>query len=246
MNLIHPPIFALVDKEAARKQWNDRFNNRQPGAERKPGKINVRAAATADTTEILLYDEIGYWGVTAKEFNAELAKITTASVLVRINSPGGDVFDGLAMYDALQAHTAAVTCRVDSLAASAGSIVALAGKQVVMAENALMMCHKAWSFSIGNSADMMETASVLEKIDGRLASIYAKKTGKPVADCAAMMAGEGKADGTWFTAEEAKAFGLVDEVDGSTDDQADDAATANAVRLHVAAMKRRLAIAERE
>ncbi len=240
------PIFALAgDKDAARVAWRARFENRSPAAAREPARIEVRAAADADVTEILLYDEIGYWGVTAKEFVATLAGITSPSIVVRINSPGGDVFDGLAIYNALQAHPGTITCQVDALAASAASIVALAGARTTIAENAIVMCHCAWSLGIGNSADMLELAAVLDKIDGRLAAIYAKKSGKAVADCALMMAGEGKSDGTWFTADEAKAFGLVDEVIGVEPEEGA-AAAENASRIQINAMRRRLAIAERD
>jgi len=236
---------AAIDKETARQQWNDRFNNRAPAA-RNPGKVEVRASsANPDTTEIMVYDEIGYWGTTAKEFNEALAGISTSNITVRLNSPGGDVFDGHAIYNALQAHPASITCQVDGLAASAASIIALAGNKVVMADNALLMCHCAWSFAFGNKSNMLETASVLEKIDAKLAGIYSKKSGKSVNDCLAMMAGEGKNDGTWFTAEEAKAFGLIDEISGS-DDEEDPSAAEAAMMQRIQANRRRLAIAERD
>jgi ATP-dependent Clp protease protease subunit len=239
-----PPVFALAgDKDAARVAWRARFENRSPMAARKPAEVAIRAAA-GDAAEILLYDEIGFWGVTADEFVRALATISAASVTVRINSPGGDVFDGLAIYNALRAHPATITCQVDGLAASAASIVALAGAKTVAADNAILMCHRAWSLGIGNSGDMLELAAVLDKIDGQLAGIYAKKSGRPLADCVAMMAGEGKADGTWFTADEAKAFGLVDEVTGGEDDES--AAAENASRARINAMRRRLALAERD
>jgi ATP-dependent Clp protease protease subunit len=237
----HPIVFAKVaDKDAARQQWNDRFNNRKPLAERKPGKVEVKAAADGET-EILLYDEIGHWGVTAKEFNTALAAIS-GPVKVRINSPGGDVFDGLAIHNALKAHPAEVVCQVDGWAASAASIIAMAGAKCVMADNAMLMCHCAWTLAIGNKADMQETVGVLEKIDGQLAGIYAKKSGKSSEECAAMMDGEGKADGTWFTAAEAKAWGLCDEIVAADPEEAAE----NAVPLRISAMRRRLAIVERD
>lgn len=259
-NALQVPIFARAgDKEAAREQWRQRMCNRTPAAARRePAKLEVRAAAEG-VTEILLYEEIGYWGIGAQQFVTALAEVTTPSVVVRINSPGGDVFDGLAIHNALQRHDAAVTCHVDGLAASIASIIALAGERTVLAANAMMMCHCAWTFGIGNSAEMAELAGTLAKVDGQLAGIYAKKSGKPVEDCAAMMAGEGKADGTWFTATEAKAFGLVDEVLGEADEDADEAADEDAAetearaaaqaelaaRERINAMRRRLAIAER-
>lgn len=234
--------FARMDKDAARREWSDRFNNRMPGP-RKPGNVAIKAALNG-ATEIMLYDEIGFWGVTAKEFNDRLAAITSRSILVRINSPGGDVFDGLAIYSALKQHPAEITCQVDGLAASAASFIALAGEKTIMSENALMMTHCAWGLAIGNKSDMLETAMILEKIDGQLADIYAKKTGKTPAECMAMMAGEGKNDGTWFTALEACDFGLIDELMPA--DEGGDELEQKAMAGRGLAMKRRLALVERE
>lgn len=235
--------FTAADKDAARQKWNDRFNNRTPTSHTHK-KIDVRAAAS-DTTEIFIYEEIGWFGISAKDFIDILANIATPRINVRLNSPGGDVFDGIAIYNALKAHPAEITCQVDGLAASAASFIALAGKKVVMADNALLMAHKAWGIAIGNMSDMLETAMILEKIDAQLAGIYSKKTGKPSEECAAMMAGEDKRDGTWFTAEEAKAYGLVDEI-MMMDAPDEEHEAAAAMRVKVLAMKRRLAIAERD
>jgi ATP-dependent protease ClpP protease subunit len=230
--------FAGLDKEAAAAQWREQFNNRTPIA-REPGKVEVKAAADG-VTDLMIYDEIGFFGVTAKEFNTALAQINTPNVRVRVNSPGGDVFEGLAIYSALKEHPARITCQVDGIAASAASFIALAADEVVMAENALMMVHNAWGLSIGNKADMLETATILEKIDAQLADIYAKKTGKPVAEIAAMMDGEGKADGTWFTAQEALDYGLVDSL--MTPDEDKQGKAKNSADEHIRAMRRRLAL----
>ncbi len=235
-----PRNFARMDKETARREWGNRFNNRTP-SERKPSVIDVRAAAEG-VTEIFLYDEIGFWGVTAKEFVDQLNAISTPRITVRINSPGGDVFDGLAIHAALKQHPSEITCQVDGIAASAASFIALAGKKCIMSENALMMVHCAWGFALGNKSDMRETADILDKIDSQLADIYAKKTGKDPAKCLAMMAGEGKNDGTWLTAQEAKDYGLVDEMMPPQDGE-DLAAQAAAQRTKILAMKRRLSIA---
>lgn len=225
----------LASKEDARAKWSERFNNRSP-ADRTPAELDIRAAQ--DTTEIMLYGEIGFWGVTAKEFNTALAKIKTPSVLVRIKSEGGDVFDGLAIYEALRSHPATITTKVEGWAASAASFIALAGNTVTIADSAFMMIHKAWGFAVGNSADMLDMAATLEKIDGNLADIYAAKTGQTSAEMLKMMTGA--SDGTWFTASEAKEIGLVDSIIGADD-------TSNAsMAARVVAMKRRLAIMERD
>ncbi len=232
-----------LNKDAARQQWHDRFNNRI-SAHREPGKVEVNNLATG-SAELLIYDEIGYFGVTAKEVVDALSTITAPAINVRINSPGGDVFDGLAIYTALKSHKAKITAQIDGLAASAASFIALAADKIVMNDSALMMVHRAWGLSIGNMDDHLETASILEKIDTQLAGIYAAKTGKSADDVLAMMKGEGKNDGTWFTAEEALNYGLVDEIMVYEEDNSEEDVSA-LIHEHFRAMRRRLAIAERE
>lgn len=172
-----------------------------------PETLAVRAAAADAPAEILLYDEIGFWGVTAKDFVMALLAAGDGPITLRINSPGGDVFDGLAIYNALLARKAPVNVVIEGLAASAASFIALAGTTVSMAEQSMMMIHKAWGFTIGNDDDHLEQAVTLGKIDGQLANIYARKTGKPAADMLALMKAE-----SWFTADEAKAGGLCDSI----------------------------------
>lgn len=245
MNLAarRPLIFNLLDREAVKADWRKRFENRQPpGAGREPGKLQVAAGVKADTTEILLFDEIGYWGVTAKQFNEALAQVTTPNIVVRINSPGGDVFDGFAIYTALLNHPAKVETRIEGLAASAASFIALAGDKVVIAEAAMMMVHKAWGLAIGNADDFMAMAATLEKIDGNIAGIYARKSGKPPADMLALMAAE-----TWLDAEESKGLGLADEILAKP---AEESGASNGIAeadlAILARMRGRLALAERE
>lgn len=240
------------DKAEAAKAWRERFQNRSP-SDRKPKAIEVRATADEDTTEILIYDEIGWFGLTAKDFVAALAGITTPNILVRIQSYGGDVFDGLAIYHALKNHKGNVTCVVDGLAASIASIIALAGKTVSIHESAMMMIHRAWGFAIGNEADMTDMAKVLAKIDSQLAGIYAKQTGKKSDAMLALMAGD--SDGTWFTAQEAADIGLVDEIVAPAEEGGDpkkvvapeteDPEMAKAL-ARVSAMRRRLSLADHD
>ncbi len=174
-----------------------------------PQLFALRAAASAAdaATEILLYDEIGYWGITAKEFVLALARVGDGPVSVRINSPGGDTFEGMAIYNALKARTAPVTVTVDGLAASAASLIAMAATDLRMAEASLMMIHNCWGFCVGNRNDMLEMAAVQEKIDGVMAAIYAGRSGKSTDEIAALMDAE-----TWFTSTEAKAAGLANSV----------------------------------
>lgn len=169
--------------------------------------FEVRAATDGAPTEILLYDEIGYWGVTAKDFVLALSAAGQGPIRLRINSPGGDTFDGLAIYNALRARTAPVSVVIDGIAASAASFIAMAGSTVEMPEQAMLMIHNCWGLCIGNRNDMLEFAAIQEKIDGQMAEIYAKKSGKPAAEMAAAMDGE-----TYYTSTEAKAVGLCDAV----------------------------------
>lgn len=172
--------------------------------------VNAKAS---EPTEILIYEQIGKdWftndGIGAKEFSEALAEIPKdKEIVVGINSPGGNVWDGLAIYHQLKARASKVTTRVDGVAASIASVIALAGKTVQMPKNALMMIHRAWGMAVGNAADMLKLADDLAKHDGVIASIYSDKNGKSRDENLKAMEAE-----TWFTGEEAKAFGLVDDV----------------------------------
>ncbi len=161
--------------------------------------------------EILIYDEIGrnFWGegISADELVKELSALDVATLDVRINSVGGEVFEGLAIFNALDRHPAKVTTHIDGMAASIASIVALAGEEVFIAENAFMMIHNAWGIEIGDAKAMLKRAEILDTLDGGLADTYMAKTGESEKSIRAMMDVE-----TWFNAEEALAVGLVDEI----------------------------------
>ena len=168
-----------------------------------------------DAAEVYLYDEIGYFGVTAKDLVDELREVTAPRIELHINSPGGDAFDGIAIYQALKDHKAEVVTTVDSLAASAASFIAMAGERVVMARNATMMIHDAFGLSVGNAADMRDMATRLDKVSDNIADIYTQHAGGTVQDWRAAMRAE-----TWYDADEAVAAGLADSVGGKgTDDQ---------------------------
>jgi len=154
-----------------------------------------------------LYDEIGYWGITASDLVAELSALDVSAIDVHINSPGGEIFDGIAITNALRAHRATVTTYVDSLAASIASVIAMAGDRVVMAPNSQLMIHDGSGLCIGNAAEMREMADLLDRQSDNIAAVYAEKAGGDVADWRALMTAE-----TWYTAEEAVAAGLADEV----------------------------------
>jgi ATP-dependent protease ClpP protease subunit len=172
--------------------------------------------AKNDVSEIWLYDEIGKtWygeGVGAKEFLAEINAIKSPKIDMHINSPGGEVFEGAAIYNAVKRHPATVTTYVDGIAASIASVIALAGDKVVMAENALFMMHNPSGFCMGGSEDMRKTADILDKVCGTMIGAYTAKSGKDDAEIKGMLDAE-----TWMDAEEARAAGFCDEVGDSMD-----------------------------
>lgn len=172
-----------------------------------PETLSVVAAVADDPAEILLYDEIGFWGTNASDFAQALSQAGDGPLTLRINSPGGDVFDGYAIYNMLRARTAPVNVVIDGLAASAASFIAMAGTTISMGEPSMLMIHNSWGLCVGDRNDMLDMAATQEKIDGQIAAIYASKSGKPVADMASAMNDE-----TWYTSTDAKDAGLCDVV----------------------------------
>ena len=163
--------------------------------------------------EVLIMDEIGFGGVTAKEFIGELSKVPAGhSLTVGINSGGGDVFDGLAIYNALSRRKN-VTTRIDGIAASIASVIAMAGKEVQAPENTMLMVHDPSGMTIGTSKDHTKTAEALDKIRDQIAGVYGDKTGMDAGMITDMMAEE-----TWMTARQAAENGFVDTVLGAKED----------------------------
>lgn len=161
----------------------------------------------ADEAELFLYEEIGGWGIYAEDFIAELKQVTAPKLRVRMSSPGGSVFEGIALANALRAHPADVTVQVDGLAASIASVIAMAADQVVVQPQAMIMVHEASGLCLGNSQDMADMAALLDKISGNIADAYAAKAGGTRDDWRQVMVNE-----TWYTAEEAVEAGLADEM----------------------------------
>ena len=158
--------------------------------------------------ELSIYDEIGTYGVSAKAFIADIGALDNGAPLeLRLNSPGGSVFDAVAIYNALQRHDGKITVTIDGIAASAASYIAMAGDEIVMPENAFLMIHDPSGLVMGTAGDMRDMAEALDKIAGSLIKGYAAKSGKPDDDIAALMAAE-----TWFDATEAVEAGLADRV----------------------------------
>jgi ATP-dependent Clp protease protease subunit len=167
------------------------------------------ARAEGRTAEIHIYDEIGLWGINAADFIRDLKGLGALDTInLRINSPGGSVFDGLAIHNSLKRHKARVVVTVDGIAASIASVVAMAGDEVVMPANALMMIHNPSGGVLGTSKDMRELANVLDKIKEGLISAYAERTGIDRDAIAELMDDE-----TWLDPSEAVRMGFADRVE---------------------------------
>lgn len=161
--------------------------------------------------ELFIYDDIGPdWAgmVSAQYVNAEIAKAKNQPITVRINSPGGDVFEGQAIYNAL-ARRGNITVEIDSLAASAASFVAMAGDTIRIAENAMVMIHNAWSVTMGDKNEHLKIIDVLDKVDGIIAETYQKRAGdkSSIEQIREWMNAE-----TWMTAKEAVERGFANEI----------------------------------
>lgn len=183
--------------------------------------VGIRAsvlepAVDAGVAEVLLYDPIdswgGDWGVSAKEFVSGLSSLgdDVTEIRLRINSPGGEVWEAVAMMNALRNHPARIVAVVDGLAASAASVLACAADETVMGRNTQLMIHDAWALCVGPAAVMRDTAERLDKLSDNLAGVYADKADADVADMRAAMLAE-----TWYSPDEALAAGLVDRVEGT-------------------------------
>lgn len=199
-------LLQLPEIRADHRLGAAQFDARPDALERwEPG---IRAAAEGDNA-ISIYDAIGEsWdgsGVTVKRISAALRSIGSgADVTVNVNSPGGDFFEGVAIYNALREHKGKVTVRVLGLAASAASVIAMAGDEILMGDGAFLMVHNAWAVAIGNRHDMRDAADRLEPFDAAMANLYAKRTGISVAEAAALMDKE-----TWIGADRAVADGFA-------------------------------------
>jgi ATP-dependent Clp protease protease subunit len=181
---------------------------------RKRPWYRIQNATKSDEATVYIYDVIDSdpWvgGVSAKDLVKELAGIKASSIHVRLNSPGGDFFDGMAIYNALKRHPAEIVAHVDGLAASAASLIALAGDRVLMGTGSFMMIHNAWGIAIGDAATMREMADTLEKISDSIAGVYVERTGKSPAEIRELLDAE-----TWLSAEEAVKEGFADATEES-------------------------------
>jgi len=170
---------------------------------------NIKNVAESNIAEVMIYDEIGMYGVDAKSFIDDVKNLPKdTSVLLRINSPGGSVIDGLAIYDAISRLPQKVTSRIEGIAASMASVIALAADEVIMSENSLYMIHNVWGGEVGESDDLRKAADLMDKMGERLVNIYVSKSGNTEEQIRAWMDEE-----TWFNSAEAVEAGFVSLVE---------------------------------
>jgi len=168
---------------------------------------NIKAEASSKSADVYIFDEIGTFGLTAQSFIEEIKSYKDTPMSLHINCVGGDVFEGMAIYNVLKKRTAKTTVYIEGIAASMGSVIALAGDEVIMAENSLFMIHNAWGGAMGEATEIRKTAALLDKISGEIADIYTKKTNLPYNRVKEMMDEE-----TWLSADEAYNLGFIDSI----------------------------------
>lgn len=172
-------------------------------AKREPARI----AAEDQPDTLFLYDVIDpYWGIGASDFNKSLAGMAGKKVTLRVNCPGGDVFEGRAMAAAIAQH-GDVHAVIEGVAASAATFITASCATVMIAKGALYMIHNAWTMAYGNKSDLRQTANLLDTIDGTILDDYERRSGQPRDQLAAWMDAE-----TWFNADQAVEQGFADSV----------------------------------
>ena len=203
MNIVMPgkaAAFAASQREKADKL------RAQHGVEAQPW-YRITNATDPDEAEVMLYDEIGGWyGATADQFINDLRGITAPSLRVRVNSPGGSVFEGIAIANALRSHPGNITIQVDGIAASIASVIAMAGDRIEMAPNTMLMIHDASGLCMGDASDMEEMAELLDLISDNIADAYTARAGGTREQWREEMRAE-----TWYLPEDAVKAGLADE-----------------------------------
>ena len=169
--------------------------------------FEIQNNAKSETADVYIYSEIGSFDVNAKSFIDELKTIKDKNIDVHINSLGGSVFDGLAIYNALKNHSKKVTTKVEGIAASISSVIAMAGDTIEMAENSLFMIHNPFAMSGGDANELRKTANILDKIRNEIASIYASKSKHDSEHYINLMDVE-----TWFNSDETMELGLINGI----------------------------------
>ena len=161
------------------------------------------ANSSAESTDVFIYDSIGFYGVTDAAFVAELNAIKTPEINLHINSGGGSVFEGLAIYAAMKAHPSHIRVHIDGIAASMAGVIAMAGDEILIAENAFLMIHRVSSGVEGTAETMRAEAALLEKLEEQIVAIYAQRTGKSARSLFKAMVAE-----TWYNAADCMAEGF--------------------------------------
>lgn len=180
-----------------------------------------RITDAADEALVEIYDEIGYFGITAADFTRDLHAVKAKTINLRLNSPGGSVFDGLTIFNRLREHPATVNVTVDGVAASIASVIAMAGDTVAMGLGAQLMIHNPSGLVMGQADDMREMADLLDKLArDSIADVYTAKAGKTAAHWLDLMGRE-----TWLSGPEAVAAGLADSAVGADPAPSDAART---------------------
>lgn len=175
---------------------------------KKPYVLQAKGPKAA---ELLIYEDIGegwFGGLSAKQFAEDLKALGTLDELdVRINSYGGAIFDGFAMYSTLARHRARKTVHVDGVAASSASVIAMAGDEIRVAANGFVMIHNPWGFAQGYADELRKQADLLDQVRGAIAGVYTARTGQSVEKVLELMDAE-----TWMGADDALALGFADQV----------------------------------
>jgi len=167
---------------------------------------------SAEEVEILVYDAIGWPFLDANILVNKINEYKGRPITFGINSPGGDVIDAIAIYQAMRRHDAKITTRIDSLAASSASIIALGGENVTAYNTSTYMIHNPWSIAIGNEFAMEEMRDVLKQFGSQIVDIYSEKAKIGKREIKNLMNGDDKKDGTWMTGKEAQEKGFIDNI----------------------------------
>lgn len=201
-----------------RKFKNDKYDHLATVAH----QFKAEAAESTDLIELTIYGDIGesWWGdsTSARDVEESLKGATANQITVRLNSPGGDVFDGIAIYNQLKNHSAKVIVQVDGLAASAASLIAMAADELIMNTGSMLMIHEASTWAWGTKHDIRKTLNALEGIDKSIADIYMTRFQGERSEIETMINNE-----TWFTASEAVEVGLADKVNEAVEEDDIDA-----------------------
>lgn len=205
---VRPGLIPL-DAASSARQATREASGASPTNKREADWFRIVEDKKASEADVYVYDEIGFWGTTASDFAATLRDLDVKHINMHLNSPGGEVFDGVAIYNTIVNHKATVTVFVDGLAASAASFIAQAGDEIIMGKGSTMMIHDASGLAWGNASEMRDTADILDGLSQTIATLYTARAGGTDDEWRALMKAE-----TWYNAAEAVEAGLADKVGG--------------------------------